>query len=432
MDPISLFYLRIKNNEKIICDNGYSKHICYINNDYNYNQMFWHKDGVICMMKNIILDPSKSNPNKYIFNGPVDNTNNGFPLSSKGLFNMKCKFTNITEKFNENYNFYFDSWNYEYQNEEEKLEELAPGKIIFFISRNQDSPNLFHGSSEVINSLCMMELFNLKPEDIQIVFLDSITLKYELDPFFDIYKNVISRGGEPLYIKNLKKKYLISSALHIPLGWDSTCYFATNIKFPKCEYPSKTFKLFNDLIDKYLKIPTFSDSFVSDNEMFYYPKSVIEYHNSNNKFEKYITIQWRKAWPKVRKGQKRILAKAPEIADKIASLVPKNYLVRLVDTGGLPMKEQISIMKNTDYLIGIHGAGLTLSIFMPYKSILHEINLTLNMIVPKTMSVLSGHKTYDDRVRAETKNIDDNENVFFDIDELGKRVLDRMKESNFI
>ena len=82
--------------------------------------------------------------------------------------------------------------------------------------------------------------------------------------------------------------------------------------------------------------------------------------------------------------------------------------------------------------IGIHGAGLTLSIFMPYKSILHEINHNLNMIVPRTMSALSGHKTYDDRVRAETKNIDDNENVFFDIDELGKRVLNRMKESNFI
>ena len=151
-------------------------------------------------------------------------------------------------------------------------------------------------------------------------------MDYKFDPLFDIFKNVISRGGEPLYIKNLKKKYLISSAIHIPIGWDSTLFLTNDIKYqsPECKYPSRTFKFFNDLINKYLEIPTFSDSFVSDNEIFYYPKSVIEYHNSNNKFDKYITIQWRKPWPKVRRGQARILAKAPEIADKIASLVPKN------------------------------------------------------------------------------------------------------------
>ena len=53
--------------------------------------------------------------------------------------------------------------------------------------------------------------------------------------------------------------------------------------------------------------------------------------------------------------------------------MPKNILVRLIDTGKMPMREQISIMRDTDYLIGIHGAGLSLSIFLPKKSILHNI-----------------------------------------------------------
>ena len=43
------------------------------------------------------------------------------------------------------YTTYFNSWNYDYEIEKETLEELSQGKIIFFISRNQDSPNLFHG-----------------------------------------------------------------------------------------------------------------------------------------------------------------------------------------------------------------------------------------------------------------------------------------------
>ena len=40
------------------------------------------------------------------------------------------------------------------------------GKTIFFISRNQDSPNLYHGGSEFVNALSFMYLLNLNPEDI--------------------------------------------------------------------------------------------------------------------------------------------------------------------------------------------------------------------------------------------------------------------------
>ena len=67
-----------------------------------------------------------------------------------------------------------------------------------------------------------MNLFNLDPEEIQIIFLESIEIKQ--DPFYDIYKNMISRGGEPIYIKNLKKKYKISKAIHVPINLDSPLF----------------------------------------------------------------------------------------------------------------------------------------------------------------------------------------------------------------
>ena len=57
----------------------------------------------------------------------------------------------------------------------------------------------------------------------------------------------------------------------------------------------------------------------------------------------------------------------------MGKIIPSNFLIRLVDTSSLSIIEQISLMKNTDYFIGIHGAGLALSIFMPNNSILHEI-----------------------------------------------------------
>lgn len=66
------------------------------------------------------------------------------------------------------------------------------------MSKNQDSPNLYHGNWEVMNAISMLYLFKLYPEDIQIVFMESIGLPD--DPFYDIYKYMISFGTEPIYI----------------------------------------------------------------------------------------------------------------------------------------------------------------------------------------------------------------------------------------
>ena len=274
----------------------------------------------------------------------------------------------------------------------------------------------------------MMYLFNLKPENIQVIFLDSMTIND--DPFYDIYKNIISRGGKPIYIKNLKKKYFIKHGIHIPINMDSPCFIY--IDFPKCKYPSKTYQLYNNLIDRYMKLYSFRDSFISDKETFYYPTSIINNHKLKIKFKKKVTIQWRKVWPKGRTGQARLIGNGRELADKLSSILPKNILIRLVNTASLSMKEQISIMRNTDYLVGIHGAGLSLSIFMSNKSILHEILHKSNIKVLTVMSALSGHKTYSDIINSETKKIDNNEYIFFNVENFGNKVLSHMKENNFV
>ena len=123
----------------------------------------------------------------------------------------------------------------------------------------------------------MMYLFNLKPENIQVIFLESLTIKD--DPFYDIYKNLISRGGKPIYINDLNHKYHISSAIHVPINLDSTSFLATKfLKYkssvPNCNKPTETYRLYNVFIDKYFNLMDFKDSFISDNTIFYYPKSI--------------------------------------------------------------------------------------------------------------------------------------------------------------
>jgi hypothetical protein len=353
----------------------------------------------------------------------------GFPILSEGFLNTKCNIKDDFKNYTEIYQTYFNSWNYKY-NKKEDLEELAPNKTILFISRNQDSPNLFHGNCEIINVISIMNLFNLSPENIQIIFLESIEITQ--DPFYDMYKNMISKGGEPIFIRNLKKKYKISKAIHVPINWDSPAYL--NLELPKCDSSTKTYKLYNDFINKYLDIKKYNEKFISDGEVFYYPKEIIEKNNlskNNFNFTKIITIQWRKVWPKGRKYQQRILGNGPELADKLSSILPNNYLIRLVDTASLSIIEQISIMRKTDYLIGVHGAGLSLSIFMPSHSVLHEILRKKNIKVLILMSALSGHKIYSDIIKSKLKIINNNDIYFFDEYEFAEKIQKSIKENYF-
>ena len=431
-DPILLMAERFKRNPFTICKNKESNHICYLNSKFIKNhKIYKSKNGIICLSHNIILNPMKSQQSNYIYNGPIDIYYKGAPILSKGFFNMECKNHRNFRGFNKIYKNYLDSWDYEYEKENEQIKELSPGKTVLFISRNQDSPNLFHGISELINTISIMYLFNLEPENIQIIFLESMLLKD--DPLYELYKNLISRGGKPIYIRDLNQKYHITSSIHIPINWDSPLFINLKIPrgYPDCKLSTQTYNIFNNLINKYFNIPIFEDSFISDNNTFYYPESIIQKSKSNNEFNKILTIQWRKVWPKERKYQQRILGNGIEIADKLALVLQeKNYLIRLVDTATLSIIKQISIMRKTDYFIGIHGAGLSLSIFMPNQSILHEILPKGNNKDPIVMSSLSGHKTYSDILKSGSKIINDNEYIFFDVSEVIKSVLEHIKENN--
>ena len=435
LDPINIFKKRLTSTSTILCSNDDSNHICFKDG----NDLFVARNGASCEFKNVIIDPSKWRADNNIYKGPMDPNNRGCPLLSEGFFNIQCK---SGEKYNYSgydfiYNNYFNGWNYEYKNyekEKEQLEELAPGKTVFFISRNQDSPNLYHGGSEFVNALAIMYLMNLNPKDIQIVFLESILIMD--DPFYDLYKELIGRGGEPIHIKNLTKKYLVSKGVHIPINWDSPCFIRSEV--PECiNHPTKTYYLYNMLIDKYISPDNYTDIISNNNknnsEIFYYPEIIInEITKNKNSFNKILTFQWRRVWPKGRKGQYRILGNGPELADKLSSLLPKNILLRLIDTARLPIKQQISIMRNTDYFVGIHGAGLSLSIFAPQNCIYHEVLHVPNMNGLELFAALSGHKVYKDIIAANVKYIDGNENIFFNVDEFAKVVISHLKESNLM
>ena len=86
-------------------------------------------------------------------------------------------------------------------------------------------------------------------------------------------------------------------------------------------------------------------------------------------------------------------------------------------------------MKKTDYLVGIHGAGFTLSIFTPNNCIIHEFLPKNNVVM--LMESLSGHKIYSDNIKYKKKFIDENHYIFIDENSFTKKILEKMKINNF-
>ena len=200
-------------------------------------------------------------------------------------------------------------------------------------------------------------------------------------------------------------------------------------RIPTCKYQSKAYYYLNQYVNKYINISEFHDIINYDNETFYYSKNVKDPNSSI--YTKFLTFQWRRQYPKGRKGQERILGNGPEIVEKLVEKLPKNILVRLVDTARITMVEQISIMRKTDYFLGIHGAGLFLSAFMPTTSILHEISTRFKSKNYLLVSNLSGHKTFSDILNATTKIIDKCLYQFYNPEQVSSSVLKHMNETNF-
>ena len=431
LDPITTEKKILNSKPIVLCKSELTQHICF-KNTFSF---FVYENGVICMMKNFFLNFSNWKQDGYIYNGPVNNKTKGQALISYGFFKMQCNIKGNISNYNPIYDKYFNSWEYilnsHSKNEIYKKTELCPGKILFILNRNEDSPNLLIGGAGFINAFSLMYLLRIKPENIQVLFLESI--KINNDPYYNLYKNIISRGGKPLYAKNLDNNiiYHVSKAIHVPINWDSPVF--CKAETPKCLKISKTYKALLKSIFKYMNISEFFDEAHYDKEIFLYPKS---FNISQlNEYKKYMTIQWRKPWPKNRKNQQRIIGNGGEMLEKLDSVLFKEkFLIRLVDTASLSFEKQIALMQKTNYLLGIHGAGMFLSIFLPQNSIAHEIKSkereTPNR--PQIAGILSGHKYYSDFVNVDIKNLDFQEKYFVDLNDLEKKVIKILTENNYL
>ena len=407
------FKLLKKSESYVLCNGENNKHICHYKYDFGFE-----KGGALCELENVILDPTKFN----YYNKCPDS--DFCPDISDSFFNMKCKEKGKQFSYHFEYDFYFKHWNYDYEKNNDKIEEIGKNKTVLIISSRIS--HLYHGFLEVMNAIAVMHVYELNPENVQILLIEKCPPRFDM--YYPFYTELISRGGEIIYMNKLdkSKKYLIKHAINVPHLYDSP--FWQDSTLPNCKYRSPAYKRLMNLIAKYLPIPQFYDSLDYNDSIIRYSSNI---KNVNGpKYTKFVTIQWRKPYPPYRKDQERLMGNGPELLNKLQQKVKNNILVRLVDTAYLTIVNQISLMLKTDYFVGIHGAGFTLGPYLMDDAIIHEISLNYYNNMPLSICALSGHKTYKETVSGHIKN-KDGEYIFLNANEFVDKILAKMKYNNF-
>ena len=411
-DGFNNFKLLTETESYILCKGEISKHKCYYQYDYDFE-----KGGALCELENVILDPTKF---KYYYSCPDSDF---WPDLKDFFFNMKCNVKGEQFSHHFEYDFYFNHWNYNYTKKNEIIEEIGINKTVLIISAR--SSHLYHGFLEIMNAIAVMNVYNLEPEDVQILLIEKCPP--EFDVYYPFYSELISRGGDIIFFNELSKnkKYLIKNAINVPHLYDSPFWVDGLLS---CKYRSPAYKRLLHLIAKYLIIPEFHDSLDYNGTIIVYPKSV---KNVNDpKYTKFVTIEWRKPFPPDRKNQQRLMGNGQELLNKLQAKMKKNILVRLVDTAYLSIIDQISLMLKTNYLIGIHGAGFTLGPYLSDEAIIHEISIGQFNEMPLSICALSGHRTFKDSIGGYIKE-EDGEYMYLNADEFVSTVVSTMKRNNF-
>lgn len=264
---------------------------------------------------------------------------------NKGFFKLGCRDLPSQYLFSSSHNSHLNKWfdnTTPLTNKSVTATPVTYVKDFTIIIKRYEYVNLYHSMTDFYNAFLVMSFFQNSPHDTNILLFDTHP-KGDLDPvwakIFNSYSRVSQLGGITRYRH---------AVWNIP-GYDSPMYDYSNPK-------------------RIPLIEEFRQFFLKQHGVF--GKSAFECERLR------LVIIWRRnyvAHPRNPKGR---------IERKIWN---ENELIRVAKKTGLfssvigiqleklSMKRQLSIVSNADILVGMHGAGLTHTLFLPGHAGLIEL-----------------------------------------------------------
>ncbi|ESO86798.1 hypothetical protein LOTGIDRAFT_128470 [Lottia gigantea] len=202
--------------------------------------------------------------------------------------------------------------------------------------------NLYHTMTDYYNAFLVMLLFQKRPENVNILFIDGHPNGGLDDTWRRLFKQTYRAGA-------LKRKTLFSNLIWGIPGYNS---------------PLNNHEL---TFVPYLK--DFRTFFLRQHNL----KNISKTLDCDNLSVLFI---WRRdyvAHPRNPSGLvSRKIKNEQELVDHVSKLLP-GHDIKSLQLDKLTMQEQLKIVSKTDILIGMHGAGLSHTLFLPNHSGLIEL-----------------------------------------------------------
>lgn len=299
-------------------------------------------DNLFAHLRNAYLDPSFSSGRlggeaiESVLNQPEEKE---FLVLKIGYFQINCKDDEVF-KYRFKRGDHLVKWISVLRPALETTSREYINTLTIAVTRYEYA-NVYHTMTDWYNAFLMLVFFNVRSLSANILFVDSHPLG-GLDTVWTTLFGRVVRAGQ------------LQQALHFDTliwniqGYKSPMYHHDLPSIPHIE----PFRIF--FLRKH-NIP--------DNKILNCDKLLIRF-------------LWRRdyvAHPRNPKGTvSRKVKNEKEIEDSVAKLYP-NHLIESFQTENMSMTDQLSAIVNTDILIGMHGAGLTLALFLPKHAGLIEI-----------------------------------------------------------
>jgi glycoprotein 2-beta-D-xylosyltransferase len=292
------------------------------------------------LLKDVIVDPSFSVGKKggeNIADVIQQKENEEYYKVRPGFFQLKCDTADSHRKQSISYRFtsknHMNSWITSIKLVKELNKSADLEKEFTLAIQRYEYANLYHSMTDFYNTFLMMRFFNRTPSNTKILIIDGHPNGL-LDSIWSVLFDDVQRAGHMKRPTRFKE-----------LVWAMQSYNS-----PMVRHRSPGLPLVED----------FSQFFLTR-------YNIISQHTLHcDQFN--VLFVWRRDYvshPRNPKGKiTRKIKNEVELIDTIKSKYP-NFTVRGVQIDLFDMKKQLKLIASTDVLIGMHGAGLSHTLFLP-------------------------------------------------------------------
>ena len=239
-------------------------------------------------------------------------------------------------------------------------------KTILFISR-WDTTNQYHATEDFLQAWVTLLVAGIDPHNAIVVRLDT----KNMGPFTSFFNNALS--GKPLPKEEKTDKNLTRDIINI-VDWAKTSKFScfSRAVFGIFAVPSPvSFQMYHEHPIPTSCGPPDTSIFTSFKDFMIKSFNFVPDSKLEPRKEVYLTYISRKGFLREIINEDYMLKKISETVCQ--SQKDCKLKIQVYDFQKLTFYQQISIARNSDILLGMHGAALTSSIYLPNSSTLIEI-----------------------------------------------------------